>query len=335
MPKASQQDIAKLLDISQAAVSKALRDDPTISEKVRRRVKDLAGKLNYRSNRLARSLIDGTAPIVGLVMPHVFGPVMAIMLREIEKSLRELEFLPLLVQIHSWDQNNRDLIELLLEYKVQGIIVFLFSPSWEKEFLQELLDENEKIVFINSSDIPEACCVASDEEEGALSMVSHLVDLGHRDIVFCWKKDPHNNQEVTRSLRLNGYRKGMQLRKLPERIIEVSEPTPEELIETLLKSEPPATVAFCASDNIAMGLETALNEQGVKIPEDLSICGFGDNFFYPNAMRIPLTTISHTPDTVGRKAVSLLSEMISGRKVKGVTWVPCELISRKSVRILR
>lgn len=333
MPKASQQDIAKLLDISQAAVSKALRDDPTISEKVRRRVKELAGKLNYRSNRLARSLIDGTAPIVGLVMPHVFGAVMAKLLQAIEKGLRDLEYLPLLVQIHSWDHDNRKLIELLFEYKVQGIIVFLEAPSWESDFFQELIDANEKIIFLNPSEIPEACSVASDDRKGAVDMVSHLVKLGHRNIAFCWREIT-GNKGVAGNLRLEGYREGMRRHKLQEKIIETSNLSPAQIKEALLHHDRPSTAIFCIDDHIAIEIETALDKQGVDIPGELSICGFGDNFFYPDAMRIPLTTVSHSPEMMGEKAVALLAEMISGRRIKGVNWIPCKLISRKSVKIL-
>jgi len=331
MPKASQQDLAKLLEISQAAVSKALRGDPTISEKVRSRVKDLADKLNYRPNRLARSLIDGRAPIVGLVMPQIFGAVASILLSEIERHLRELGYLPLVVQIHTWDKDNRELIELLLEYKVQGIIVFLLSPSWEQDFFQELIDSGEKIVFFNNSGIPEACCVASDDRKGAAAVVSHLIGLGHRDIAFCWSNTP----ESAGGLRLAGYRDILRSHDLPEKILDVSQSATETILKKLLKQDSQITAVFCADDNIAVDFEASLFKLKVPVPDQISLVGFGDNFYHPDAMRTPMTTVSHQPRLMAEKAVKLFSDMVAGRKPRGVKLIPCQMICRHSVKDLR
>ncbi len=307
-------DIAREANVSVSTVSYALNDGPrSVPAEVKERILDVASRLHYRPNRLARSLITRKSHVIGVVPPRVeldmvVGPYFVAMLNGIVNTYEALEQdVLILTQIKSTE--TKEAIYPLLDGRCDGAI-FLAPPN-----------DSAGIAYLNQIGFPHVILSGRnmnsvnfeiDNRTGMNLGVQHLAELGHKKIaMLLGPKDHIDGQE-----RNKGFIESMAAFGL--------DVNPEWLLEggfqqshgyeggcKLISMKQRPTAVFCANDESALGMYRACNDLAINIPEDLSIVGFDDA--QKAAMIEPtLTTIRQPLDEMSRHAAKSLMALIDG-----------------------
>lgn len=325
----NQQDIAKSLGITQAAVSRALKNDPRLSEDVVRKVHAAAGELGYRKNLLAQSLIRGHSQLIGFYPPTMASGYYHAMFRGIQSTLRA-EHYHLLMNMWSDDNLTADddeNIRILRDYGTDGLIIVAKTLlSWEKTVHQRMVTEKYPVIFVNTLvDIPGAHCVATDDVAGGCLLMEHLFELGHRQIAMAGQQILHD--PFVR--RFEAYQIEMKQKCLrPFPVLETT--TDVKTISEFLRQFPNVTAFLAIHDSAALELLIALESLGYRVPQDISICGFGNDFMHADQFRIPLTTIEQHGEMVGLTAATNLMMLLSRKLVPAKQLLPVTIVTRLS-----
>jgi len=314
-------DIAATLNLSVNTVSRALSGKDGISEGTRALVRAEAERVGYVPNALARSLVLGSATTIGLVITNPSNPFYAQLISTVEVRAREHDYSLLLVVTDESADNEMRAAESLLRSSVSGAIVVpvqVSSDPWRR-----LGSAGVPTVLLNR-DLPELGFrfVGTDNELGGYRATAHAISRGARSIVVLEEDLPI----TTIADRLAGFRRAMTEAGLPvPRGNVISVPTrryeqaalpwqPEQAYQVakrLLRRAKLPDAVVVGNDYFALGLYRALEEHGLKVPDDMMVIGFGD---YPFAgfLSPPLTTVRLPAEEVGTIAVDLLVEEIAG-----------------------
>ncbi|MCX7706043.1 MAG: LacI family transcriptional regulator, partial [bacterium] len=180
----TQKEIAKMLGISRATVSLALRNYPKISQETKEKVLKLAKVLNYRPNILAQNLLKGKTYTVGIMQAFPFSPFFIELTGKIHHFLRKRNYVCISVEVGT-EQEFKEVIETFLTRKVDAIICLI--SFLELEGVLQLKKENVKTVFYNENPELPADIVAIDTYKGGSLATEHLMKLGHVKIGFVGK----------------------------------------------------------------------------------------------------------------------------------------------------
>lgn len=326
-------DIARISGVSTATVSRALSDPDRVSEKARKAVMEAVQTHGYRVNSHARSLRRQRADAVLAVVPHLGNPFFSTILSGVEFELQQAGVDLLVADSRASDRGGRSVFAHLHASRVDGLICLDGNlPACAQQELSQP-DVAERVVFacewMPDADFPS---VRSDNRAGGRLAVEHLLELGHRDFVFM--AGPREN--ILTAERLAGVQEALAKAglSLPEDRIKGQDFTLEEgfaAAEWLAALSPRPTAVVCASDQIAIGLMAGLAQQGLSVPDDVSVVGFDDIAIaaYANPS---LTTIRQDRIGLGRAAARMLLARIDGTapEHKGLCTLPVTLMQRAS-----
>lgn len=330
--KVNQKTIAQRLGISQQAVSKALKGAPDISEKVRLRVIETCAELGYRTNRMAKSLVEGTSNVLGVIFPSFSGPYFLNMLDTIEEEASRHGY-RLLVKRWSkeFEKDDRYDIDYLLQYSIDGLIICPRSilPLNERSY-PEIAHDHLKVVTLLDL-LPNKPCISTDDSQGVDELVTHLIQLGHREIAYI---GPMNTFSLDNKKRVEGYKQALKragLRHSPQNLLDNTKIQMHHIdyVRHALRNNPNLTAFVCFEDKTAIALMKLLRKLGLSIPQDISVTGYGNNLLFPEEMSVPLTTVSQNEGEIGRTAINSILSMLKGDAVSSVQ-IPVEIIIRKS-----
>jgi LacI family transcriptional regulator len=329
--------IAKIANVSPMTVSRALRKTPGVSKKTIEKINNLAKKLNYYPDFVAKNLRLNKTNTIGVILNDVKNPFYSDVLWAINEKLHESNY-STLVSFSNWDINlERDIISNLISKKVDGIIM---SPISEKDDnLKLLLNRNIEIVFVDSySNCKDISYSSTDHKKAAYIGTDYLIRCGHKDILLIsvmplasFSKQFLEGYE--NALRDNNIKKnGGHIIQLPNTSFDYC----YNLLKELIKKTPNFfTGIMFISDFLAISFYKVANELGLKIPDDYSIVGF-DNIDITSALNPPLTTINQPRKEIGYEAVRILLKNINNPKSRVIEKVISEpyLIKRDSVKKL-
>lgn len=324
-------DVARVAGVSVATVSRALNGAENVLPDTRQRILDVARELRYIPSGAARSLITRRTDTIGALLPDLHGEFFSELIRGIDQAARARGLHLLLSSSHD-DADEAAAALRAMNGRVDGLLVM--SPHADADFLSENLPHNLPAVLLNSG-VKQAGqrAFSVDNYGGARAITEHLVATGRRRIAHLG--GPAGNFEARE--RLRGYRaglgEGMAAQELQGDFSEASGFQAGQAILALPKAQRPDAV-FAANDIMAIGLMAALQDAGLRLPQDIALAGFDD---IPIARYVspPLTTIRVPIAALGSQALDALADLLEGEdpptaRRRPATVMPVELVVRQS-----
>lgn len=325
--------IAQETGVSITTVSRILSGKKlgNFSQETIARVKAIAEEQRYRPNRLVHGMQTGQTGLVGVMMP-AHGGFYGRVLAGVHDELVISERAPIVLwtrhdAVAQEGRSELEQIHTLVDLRVEGIILKPIFDAASDEYLHEIFERHIPLVVVDRA-LPKirANFVGNDDHSGVAAILEHLLGLGHRQIGYYGPE----TMVSTGAERYDAFCSGL-LRK--KGITVLTHLTPDwhaspESAEELLKQGPTAVVAV--NDDFAHAIYVAADRLGLKIPDDLSVTGYGNaavsEFFHP-----PLTTVDQHPYEIGRCAARrLLSQIRHPSEPKRKELLPADLLVRGS-----
>ena len=326
-------DIARELKISVSTVSRALQNHPDISERTKEQVRDCARRLNYKPNLMASNLRTSKNTTIGVVIPELNHHFFSSILDGIEQTANEAGYNILICQTGEDVQKEVRSVQTLISSRVAGMLVGVSKQTAQLYHLQEVLDNAIPLVLYDRP-CPSLKCdqVVSDDYMGAFNAVEYLIQTGKRKVMYL---SSSFQLEVSRR-RYQGWRDALLRYNIPitdDMLIECDTRS-KAIIATpsILQRDNRPDAIFCVNDDCAAGVLHVAQILGVKIPEELSICGFS-NAPICRATLPMLTTVQQHGVEIGRRATArLLKRLQREERIPQTEMIPTDLIVRETTK---
>lgn len=325
-------DIARHANVSVMTVSKALRGAPDVSDDTRARIKLLAQQMGYVPDSSAQCLRGKTTRLFGLVIPSITNPIFARIVFAIEDRAHDLGYDLLLVHTLNMPEREERGIRRLISRRVDGLFISpVYRYDADARIYQKIAACKIPTVLLGP---PAPFCknfvsVEIDELAASQAVTRHLLKLGHKRIAYLAgpQAAPWAHE------RFEGYRHALREENLDadDKLVFAAGGTIEDGAKAALQmvnENCDATAVQAVSDLVAVGCAETLLAQGLKIPDDISVAGFG-NIMVAEHFRVPLTTVRQPKFRLGIAAVNVMMGLLRGEMVE-TQRQPAELVARKS-----
>jgi LacI family transcriptional regulator len=298
-------------------VSKALRDKHDVSPETKTRVKLVAQQLGYVPNSSAQGLRTRTTKLFGVVVSTFTSPIFSRVVLAIEERAYELGYDVLIAQSLDIPEREEACVHRFLARRVDGLfIVPSYRMATEARIYQELLARKIPTVVLGHT-VPfcsQFVNVESDDVTGSYKATQHLLGLGHKRIAF-FSGPPGTpwTQE-----RFEGYRRALREVGLDvdDKLVFQAGRSIDDGAKAALQminEGSDATAVQTVNDMLAVGCAETLLKQGLKIPADISVVGFG-NILMSQHFSVPLTTSRQPKYRLGSAAVEAMQQMLKGKR---------------------
>ena len=293
-------------------------------------VQKKAKEMNYKPNRMAVNLKLGKSSTIGVVVPNINRNFFSSVIDGIEEEAYRKGYDVLICQSQESYEKEKKIIASLAQGRVDGVIASIASGTYDYEHLNSLEEDNIPLVlFDRVADEVHAGKVTIDDYQGGYMVTEHLLKQGRKRIFHCAS---HQHVGIWKR-RCEGYLGAMKAYGIePEQdwIIygEISQEQGKVAARQILEMKNRPDAVFCTSDFVAMGMMLELLKHGVRIPEDIAICGFATEPM--DALVTPsLSSVDQFSKLMGQQAARMLFAKINGENPSDVVLVP-ELIVRDS-----
>lgn len=325
-------DVAELAGVSVATVSRMINQNGYVSKKSERLIAEAMEQLGYEP-LIQRRLADYNKPTIALIVPDITNPFFSELARAVEDTCQNKGYYVFLCNSDNHDSKEKSYLEALRKRKIDGII---YAANYlTQEELGKLERDNIPVVVLDrSADRQKCTLIRCNNYEGAQIAVKHLLDIGCKKIAHIY-----GPQEITTAQeRLNGYE---------EYVRSFSWFSPSlmapghfhieggmQAVETLLHRYPDIDGIFAGNDLMAIGVLKVLHRKGIRVPEDIAVCGF-DGVKLAGIIEPELTTIAQPIYKMGEQAASTLIKQIEAPDTKSrseMIEINVSLIVRDSTR---
>ncbi|OIQ38432.1 MAG: LacI family transcriptional regulator [Bacteroidetes bacterium MedPE-SWsnd-G1] len=310
-------DIANSLNISAAAVSKAMHDDPRISAKTKEAVKRVAKELNYQPNHLASALRKGKSNLVGVIVPKTNSNFFSSVVQNMEEVLNKSGYNIIITQSNESFKKECDSIDTLLYTQVDGIIASMANETIDLSHYEKIKSKGiPLILFDRGENDLNVDYVGIDDYNSSHIIINHLVSKGCKRIAHIGgfrRTRIFNN-------RMRGYIDALKKHQLPldESLIIESNLTIKDgrtKTHALLELDPIPDAIYVAGDYAALGALQVIQEKGLKIPNDIKLVGFGNEPF-TSLVHPTITSIDQNSQEIGKLAAETFLSRIENPTVK-------------------
>ena len=303
-------DVAREAGVSVATVSRVFNDSELVSDETRRNVRDVAGRLKYWPNGVARSLITSRTNAFGVLLPDLYGDFFSELIRGIDLAARREGFHLLVSSSHS---DTDELVAAMrsMRGRIDGLVVM--APDLDSAAaIHDAAGGFPVVVLDPGVGLASWDTISMANQDGAFQVVRHLIGLGHHRIAAV--TGPRDNIDAQQ--RVAGYRAALAEAGIAhDAQLEIegdfTEPSGYRAVGTLLALSPRPTAAFFGNDYMAIGAMSALSEAGIHVPEDLAIAGF-DDIAMARYLTPALTTVHVDLIEFGARAIRRLIEVKEG-----------------------
>jgi len=306
-------DVARLANVSIATVSRVINHSPKAGEAAREAVRKAMDELGYRPNANARALVSGISDTMGCMVFDVSDPFFGAMLKAIETVAWENHKHLLIGNGLHNEQRERETLELLISKSCDALIVH--SKALSDAELLNYARQVPGLVLINRY-IPAIAerCVWLDNRYGSYAITQHLIELGHTRIACVASK-----YEIDDTMeRIAGYRQAMQesglaTESMPLERAEPNEEGGEQAMQNLLGRGQPFSAVVAYNDAMATGVISVLADNGLRVPEDVSVVGF-DDVIFARYFRPKLTTMRYPISMMAGLAARIAIQLAKGEQ---------------------
>ncbi|MCK6627972.1 MAG: LacI family transcriptional regulator [Anaerolineae bacterium] len=323
-------DVAQKAGVSPATVSRYLNDSAPISPEVAERIQQVMSELQYVPSAAARQLATQKSRAIGVLLTDLDSVFFPPLISGIE-SIVQQEGYNLLVASR-WVGNGVDAQLPIGPHNADGLIVF--PGSLTDDEILKLHQAGFPVVLIYQTP-PEGLNIPSVtvwNKRATRELIDHLIEVHHRRrIVFV--RGPADNEDSQR--RELGYQESLEVHGIaynPELIVsgEYNRNDAYQAMSKFLENEhPDFDAVFTGNDDSAVGIMNALNEKGLRIPDDISVVGF-DDLELSAFLTPPLTTVNAPTEGVGKTAAQYLFKLLASQEVDPVTLLSTQLVIRRS-----
>lgn len=312
MPHPTQSDIARKLNVSRVTVSKALRNHPDISEEMKKMVKETAVEFGYSPNLVAQNLISRKTFTLGIVIPDLENSFFAYATDSILDAATERNYTAFVTVSRENQQSEILNIQKLIGMRVDGLLVCVSQQTNDPSIFHRIKDLRIPLVFFDRQfeglNVP---AVTFDDRNGAASALNRIMKEGYTKIAHI---AGFSTVSIGRERSL-GYKNALEQNGIeinPEWIIEGGFEIKDgyDAFMKLYKTTDLPEIVFTVNDRVALGVYKAIEEIGLKIPDNIGVLGFG----FADTVRTfspPLSIINQDPRRVGSVAAKLLVELIT------------------------
>ena len=317
------------------AVSKALRDAPDISVSTKARVQAEARRRNYIPNRAAQNLRLRRSGLIGIVVPQINHTYYSHLVWGVERQAEAIGLQVLLGSSLDRAENEMREVQKLIARQVEALLL-VPAVRWQHRLATLELVRTSGIPTVlldaypaGAENFPQVSWVVCDDERGGQLATEHLLELGHREILFL----AGPNGSSSSAGRFSGYRRALAAAGVPysDNLVYLADKdidSGRKAMAQALAEKASFSGIVAHDDSVAIGAADTLLEQGFRIPEDVSIVGFGDGLLAEN-FRVPLTTMRVPQTEMGEMAVRLAVDLQKGNPVEPCQ-VPVEIVVRSS-----
>ncbi|MFV8335380.1 LacI family DNA-binding transcriptional regulator [Flavobacterium sp. RSP29] len=310
-------EIAAQLGISITTVSKSLKGYSDVSEKTKKAVIELAQKLNYTPNSFAVNLRTKESKTIGLIIPTLVHDFFSNVIRGILEEAEKRDYLVIILQSNEKLVFEKKQIDLLLNKRVDGILMSLSNETGDFEHLKSIIAHNTPLVLFDKiAKLVNCSKVTINDKKAAYDAVSYLIKRGYKKIAhFRGSYLPQNAID-----RFLGYKKALEDNGIPynSSLVFVCDNNTDfddgyENAKKVIDEHPEIDAIFAVTDLVAIGIIKYFNETGISIPQQIAVLGFS-NWFMSSVISPKLSTMDQPAFEIGRRSASILFDEINLKK---------------------
>lgn len=323
-------EVARRANVSVATVSRFLNRNASVSPQVAQRIQEVMTELNYVPHAAARHLATRRTRTVGLLLTSIHHDFFAPLITGIEAVVDQNDYNLLVATVRR--EHPKRQAAPIGPHNTDGLLVF--ADSLDDEQIARFYQLNFPLVLIHRT-APQSApypCVTVENKAATRKSIEHLIEAhGRRRIVFM--RGPKNHEDAY--WREVGYKAALEAHGIPfdENLILQGDFEREAAYAAIARFlqgvHPDFDAVFAGADDAAIGVLTALNAAGLRVPEDVAVVGFDDLRLSP-FLSPPLTTVRAPTEAVGRAAAEQLFRLINNQPAQAITLLPTEIVYRRS-----
>lgn len=325
-------DVARLAGVSISTVSRVINDSKPVSQEIKQKVIEAIDELGYKPNEVARTLVTKRSHLIGVIVTDIGNSYVAEMVRGIEEVGKMYKYDILLCSSHGDPEAEQRFIQLLKRKQVEGII--LLSEIVNDKMICILDELQFPFVYLNRyfyiEDFP---TVAIDNYEASYEMTNYLISLGHKNIAYVTVDEEEFSLE---EYKIAGYKKAMEeVNGDVEYFCYASGYSIDDGYNIgkdvlSLKEKEEITAVFCSHDEHSIGLMNYFYDNNIRVPEDISVAGFGD-IKIASIYRPRLTTIKEPHYDIGAVAIRKIIKELKEEELEEIfIKLPFQIVKRES-----
>jgi len=304
------QAVARAAGVSPSTVSRILNGTAKVSQGKRKSVEEAISRLGFRPNQIARSLAGGRTMTIGVLTQYIDSPFYGAGIRGIEEVLSDAGYIPIFTS-GFWDiRQERKRLQSLMERRVDGLII-LTSRLHDEELLK-LASQLPVVVTGRGIKFPNLYSLDFDNAAAGRIAAEHLVDFGHHDLaVISGPKDHKDSDERLKGICLAVEAKNYAINDSLVVVGDYNEQGGYRAMRQIISRNLSFSAIIALNDQMAFGAMLALQQAGLRVPDDVSVVGIDD--VTHSAFTIPpLTSVSLPMHSVGRRAAAILLDVFTG-----------------------
>ncbi|TAH74839.1 MAG: LacI family transcriptional regulator [Anaerolineaceae bacterium] len=329
--KISIKGISELAGVSIATVSRIINENGRYSKETEERVKKIIEEYNYVPNMVAKGLRTKKMTNVGIIIPEITNEFFVKLAYEIETNLFKEGYGSFICNTNEDIEMEKKRLQMLSVQNVSGLIYISGGSSGVSEYIQDI-----PTVFIDrtpvAKDLEQYIIIESDNVQGGYLATKEMLDKGCRNIIMLTDRRRLSSQAA----RIEGYKKAHKEANIPMNIDNIiyldkmNYDTARDCVSKLVEDGTSFDGIFATTDWLALGSYAALNQKGIKTPQDVKIVGY-DDISVSEFNALPITTIHQQIDVIGKTAVNYLLQLLRNQPIEEkLKRIPVFLVKRQS-----